>query len=73
MVVASTQNAAKELMKTRDAIFATRPMTLTAKVFTRDSPKIVVATYGDHWAEAPQDLHHGIAQCQACLVVPALA
>ena len=73
VVIASAQDATKEFMKTRDVIFATRPMTLSAKVFTRDSPEIVVAPYGDHWAEAPQDLHHGIAQCQARLVVPALA
>jgi cytochrome P450 len=51
VVVASTPDAAKEFMKTHDAIFATRPMTLSARVFTRDGPGIVVAPYGDHWRQ----------------------
>ena len=70
VVVASTLDAAKEFMKTHDAIFATRPMTLSAKVFAKDGPGIVVAPYGgDQLAAAPQDLHHGAAQRQARPVV----
>ncbi|NP_001355148.1 Premnaspirodiene oxygenase [Zea mays] len=52
VVVASTPDAAKEFMKTHDATFATRPMTLSAKVFAKDGPGIVVAPYGgDHWRQ----------------------
>ncbi|CAD6269659.1 unnamed protein product [Miscanthus lutarioriparius] len=51
VVVASTPDAAKVFMKTHDAIFATRPMTLNASVFTKDGLGIVLAPYGDHWRQ----------------------
>ncbi|KAF8779230.1 hypothetical protein HU200_002908 [Digitaria exilis] len=51
VVVASTPHAAKEFMKTHDAIFATRPLSLVTKVIIKDGPGIVWAPYGDHWRQ----------------------
>nr|CAB3470439.1 unnamed protein product [Digitaria exilis] len=51
VVVASTPHAAKEFMKTHDAIFATRPLSLVTKVIIKNGPGIVWAPYGDHWRQ----------------------
>jgi cytochrome P450 len=51
VVVASTPDAAKEVMKTHDAIFSTRPQSFAAKTATKDGQGIVRAPYGDHWRQ----------------------
>ncbi|CAD6267749.1 unnamed protein product [Miscanthus lutarioriparius] len=51
VVVASTPEAAKEVMKTYDAIFSTRPLSFGIKTVTKDDPGIVWAPYGDHWRQ----------------------
>ncbi|KAG0520958.1 hypothetical protein BDA96_08G119600 [Sorghum bicolor] len=51
VVVASTPEAAKEVMKTHDAIFSTRPLSSTMKIVTKDGPGIAWAPYGDHWRQ----------------------
>ncbi|CAO2161881.1 unnamed protein product [Urochloa humidicola] len=51
VVVASTPEAAKEILKTHDAIFSTRPLSLTMKVLTKNGAGIVWAPYGNHWRQ----------------------
>ncbi|KQJ84537.1 cytochrome P450 71D7 [Brachypodium distachyon] len=49
VVVASSAAAAREVMKTHDAAFATRPLTSTIRTATHDGFGIVFAPHGDHW------------------------
>jgi len=51
VVVASTPDAAKEVLKTHGAIFSSRPLSLTIKTFSTDGMGIVFAPYGDHWRQ----------------------
>jgi cytochrome P450 len=51
VVVASTPEAAKEIMRTRDAVFASRPLSFTKKIILKDGPGIAWAPYGDHWRQ----------------------
>ncbi|CAN6214114.1 unnamed protein product [Urochloa humidicola] len=51
VVVASTPDAAKELMKTHDSIFSTRPLSIIAKIMCKDGQGIAFAPYGDHWRQ----------------------
>lgn len=51
VVVASSREAAKEVMKTHDAVFATRPQTATIKMLTKQAMAIALAPYGDHWRQ----------------------
>uniref|UniRef100_A0A453T767 Cytochrome P450 n=1 Tax=Aegilops tauschii subsp. strangulata TaxID=200361 RepID=A0A453T767_AEGTS len=49
VVVASSAAAAKEVMKTHDAAFATRPRTDTTASLTADGLGIALAPHGEHW------------------------
>ncbi|WVZ81270.1 hypothetical protein U9M48_028663 [Paspalum notatum var. saurae] len=49
VVVASTPDAAKELMKTHDAIFSTRPISATMRIITKNGLGIAWAPCGDQW------------------------
>ncbi|VAI93388.1 hypothetical protein VPH35_132798 [Triticum aestivum] len=49
VVVASSADAAREVMKTHDVSFATRPRTNTIATLTADGLGIALAPYGDHW------------------------
>jgi cytochrome P450 len=49
VVVASSGDAAREVMRTHDAAFATRPQTATIKTLTRQCQGIALTPYGDHW------------------------
>ncbi|CAD6267747.1 unnamed protein product [Miscanthus lutarioriparius] len=51
VIVASTPDAAKEVMKTHDAIFSTRPLSFAMKTVTKDRLGIVRAPYGEHWRQ----------------------
>ncbi|XP_040381422.1 desmethyl-deoxy-podophyllotoxin synthase-like [Oryza brachyantha] len=52
VVVASSAEAAREVMKTRDIEFATRPMSrMTRLVFPVGSEGIIFAPYSDEWRE----------------------
>ncbi|KAE8792161.1 alpha-humulene 10-hydroxylase-like [Hordeum vulgare] len=49
VVVASSAAAAREIMKTHDAAFATRPRTNTIVTLNGDGVGIALAPHGDHW------------------------
>jgi cytochrome P450 len=49
VVVASSGDAAREVMRTHDAAFATRPQTATIKTLTRQCQGIALTPYGEHW------------------------
>ncbi|KAJ3693833.1 hypothetical protein LUZ60_009313 [Juncus effusus] len=51
-VVASSIEAAKEVMKTQDTTFATRPISLTASTISWGGRDIFFAPYGDYWRQA---------------------
>jgi hypothetical protein len=49
VVVASSAAAARAVMKTHDAVLATRPLTATIRALTRDGIGVVFAPQGEHW------------------------
>ncbi|KAL5227213.1 hypothetical protein ABZP36_015478 [Zizania latifolia] len=49
IVVASTAEAAREVMKTHDLAFATRPITPTGRELMGDNVGLVFAPYGEGW------------------------
>ncbi|KAM0823009.1 hypothetical protein ACQ4PT_071155 [Festuca glaucescens] len=51
VIIASTAEAAKEIMKTHDSVFCTRPLSSSVKVATKHGMGIVFAPYGDHWRQ----------------------
>ncbi|XP_004304768.1 PREDICTED: cytochrome P450 71D11-like [Fragaria vesca subsp. vesca] len=50
-IVVSSAELAKEVMKTHDIIFASRPQVLATRILFYDSKDIVFAPYGDYWRE----------------------
>ncbi|KAK1696975.1 hypothetical protein QYE76_013672 [Lolium multiflorum] len=51
VVVASSADAAREIMKNQDLSFASRPMNPTGKFLLGDSPGLVAAPYGKAWRQ----------------------
>ncbi|VAH36664.1 unnamed protein product [Triticum turgidum subsp. durum] len=51
VIVASNAEAAKEIMKTHDHIFCTRPLSSTAKVLNEHGTGITFSPYGAHWRQ----------------------
>ncbi|KAM3215321.1 hypothetical protein ACQJBY_067363 [Aegilops geniculata] len=51
VIIASSAEAAKEIMKTHDSIFCTRPMSSSVKVINELGRGIAFAPYGDHWRQ----------------------
>jgi hypothetical protein len=49
VVVASSAAAARAVMKTHDAVLATRPLTATIRALHRDGIGVVFAPQGEHW------------------------
>nr|XP_004304108.2 PREDICTED: cytochrome P450 71D9-like [Fragaria vesca subsp. vesca] len=50
-IVVSSAELAKEVMKTHDIIFASRPQVLVTRILYYDSKDIAFAPYGDYWRE----------------------
>ncbi|TKY47003.1 flavonoid 6-hydroxylase 1 [Spatholobus suberectus] len=50
-IVVSSPEYAKEVLKTHDLIFASRPHVLASKIMSYDSLDIAFAPYGDHWRQ----------------------
>jgi hypothetical protein len=50
-IVVSSPEIAREVMKTHDVIFASRPTSLAIKILTYDSTDIVFAPYGNYWRQ----------------------
>ncbi|VAH53952.1 unnamed protein product [Triticum turgidum subsp. durum] len=50
-LVVSSREGAREVMKTHDAAFATRPLNATMRVLTNGGRGIVFAPYGDYWRQ----------------------
>ncbi|XP_062017218.1 cytochrome P450 71D11-like [Rosa rugosa] len=50
-LVVSSAECAKEVMKTHDAIFATRPHTLATRILTYRGTNIGFSPYGEYWRE----------------------
>ncbi|CAM0907767.1 unnamed protein product [Alopecurus aequalis] len=51
VVVVSSHDAAREVMKTQDVTFATRPSNPTTKIIMSDGVGVAFAPYGDHWRQ----------------------
>lgn len=50
-LVVSSRDAAREVMKTHDTAFATRPLSATVRVLTNGGRDIIFAPYGDYWRQ----------------------
>lgn len=50
-LVVSSREGAREVMKTHDTTFATRPLSTTLRVLTNGGRDIVFAPYGDYWRQ----------------------
>ncbi|RLN13578.1 hypothetical protein C2845_PM09G19410 [Panicum miliaceum] len=50
-LVISSREAAREVMKTHDTAFASRPLSATVRVLTSGGRDIIFAPYGEHWRQ----------------------
>ncbi|CAL5053931.1 unnamed protein product [Urochloa decumbens] len=50
-LVVSSREAAREVMKTHDAAFASRPLSASVRVITMGGRDIAFAPYGEHWRQ----------------------
>ncbi|CAM0908812.1 unnamed protein product [Alopecurus aequalis] len=50
-LVVSSREGAREVMKTHDSSFATRPISSTVRVMTNGGRDIIFAPYGDYWRQ----------------------
>ena len=50
-IIVSSAEYAKEIMKTHDLIFASRPHTLVADILAYESTSIITAPYGRYWRQ----------------------
>ncbi|CAL4988575.1 unnamed protein product [Urochloa decumbens] len=64
VVVASSREAAMEVMKTHDAVFSTRPQTVVAKVITKQAQALAITPYGDHWRQLRKIYVHDLLSTQ---------
>ncbi|XP_030510236.2 cytochrome P450 71D9 [Cannabis sativa] len=50
-LIVSSAEYAKEIMRTHDVVFASRPQTLAAKIMASDCTDIAFAPYGEYWKQ----------------------
>ncbi|TVU51773.1 hypothetical protein EJB05_03217 [Eragrostis curvula] len=50
-VVVSSREAAREVMKTQDIVFATRKLSATLSAVSLGGRDLIIAPYGDHWRQ----------------------
>ncbi|KAL6603048.1 hypothetical protein ACP70R_043409 [Stipagrostis hirtigluma subsp. patula] len=50
-LVVSSREAAREVMKTHDTAFASRPLSATVRVLSNGGRDIIFAPYGEHWRQ----------------------
>uniref|UniRef100_A0A0E0LDV3 Cytochrome P450 n=1 Tax=Oryza punctata TaxID=4537 RepID=A0A0E0LDV3_ORYPU len=50
-LVVSSRDAAREVMRTHDAVFATRPLSASVRAATKGGRDIAFAPYGDYWRQ----------------------
>ncbi|KAF3457347.1 hypothetical protein FNV43_RR02004 [Rhamnella rubrinervis] len=50
-IIVSSPEMAKEVMKNHDAVFASRPFLLAAKIISYDSKGIAFSPYGSYWRQ----------------------
>ena len=50
-LVVSSRKGAREVMRTHDTAFATRPLSATMRVLTNGGRDIIFAPYGDYWRQ----------------------
>nr|KYP65590.1 Cytochrome P450 71D11 [Cajanus cajan] len=50
-IIVSSPEYAKEIMKTHDVIFASRPHTLASDILSYESTNIISAPYGNYWRQ----------------------
>lgn len=50
-IIISSPDAAKDVMKTQDTIFATRPRSEILKIIRRKGQSLVLSPYGEQWRE----------------------
>ncbi|KAL5735749.1 hypothetical protein ACOSQ2_030537 [Xanthoceras sorbifolium] len=50
-IVVSCPELAKDVMRTHDVVFASRPVNLASKILSYDSTGIAFAPYGDYWRQ----------------------
>ncbi|PAN23155.1 hypothetical protein PAHAL_4G071900 [Panicum hallii] len=50
-LVVTSREAAREVMKTHDTAFASRPLSATVRVLTSGGRDIIFAPYGEHWRQ----------------------
>ena len=50
-IIVSSQELAKEVMKTHDTIFASRPKLVAGEIFNYGSTNIAFAPYGNYWRQ----------------------
>jgi cytochrome P450 len=51
LVVVSSATAAREVLKTHDAIFGTRPQSATTRILARNGVGVALAPHGEHWRQ----------------------
>ena len=50
-LIVSSPESAKEVMRTHDAIFASRPSILLSQILLDDSTDIVFSPHGEYWRQ----------------------
>jgi Cytochrome P450 len=72
-IVVSSREAAREIMKTHDLKFCTRPVNPAMKILTYDGKDIVAAPYGKYWREDSDNNNFSMENVKALIIVSHIA